>query len=259
MVVPACLLSVCGLLLLSTPCKAQEQAVESDPAAEALARLASQTRDEHCSGVAGRNITLAARAFTPVSEIWARVSYHYEMNGTVYLLYWRGVLEDCLNQEQQARHDLITFAAAAEDDPVWSDLVRDAQQRVRRIDTRLSAAGGRDPATVMGLGIGLGIGSAALAGAAGLAWDRSQEIAVRDIYPIDGLTGQQLAEAYKAAQTQAGVSYALVGAAIGCAVGSVISFVMTVPRGSKPRASRPSPPVLVPSRAGAIVHWQVQW
>ena len=55
------------LLLVASPCREQDEPPKSDPQAEFLAMQAAELRDKHCSGVAGSNATLAARAFTPVS------------------------------------------------------------------------------------------------------------------------------------------------------------------------------------------------
>jgi hypothetical protein len=259
MTLPRILFAIAPLLLVAPPSEAQDELPASDPQAEVLARQAAQIRDKHCTGVAGQNTTLAAKAFTPVSEVWGRVSYHYEKNGTIYLRYWRGVLEDCLSQDERALEDLKGFVAVTGDKPLWSSLVYDAQQRIRRISgvaPGVAPAKARLPLPL--LGIGLGVASGALAVGAGVSWNRSQVIVEDQIYPL-GTTGQDLADAYKDAQTSARTSYALTGVAVGCGIGSVIALVMSASQRGASRGAGISPPVLVPSEAGAIVHWEGRW
>ena len=75
---------------------------DRDAEAEALARRASATVEEHCSNAAQSDVTLAAESVAHVSTVWAEVSKALEGSRKVYLLYWRGVLGQCLDQEEKA-------------------------------------------------------------------------------------------------------------------------------------------------------------
>lgn len=127
-----------------------------------MALEAAQVRDELCTDVAGDETTLAAQSLTRVGDVWARVSEAYEASQEPFLLYWRGVLGQCLNQDARAKADLEGFLAGSSGEATYTDLVRDARRRLRRLDadTKVERPGWRTP-------LELGIGFAAAAGVTG--------------------------------------------------------------------------------------------
>ncbi len=94
---------------------------------------AARVRDELCSDAAGSDTTLAANVHTEVSRVWSEVSGAFESSQQPFLLYWRGVLEQCLDQDERARDDLERFLLDSGDDPSYADLARDARRRLRRL------------------------------------------------------------------------------------------------------------------------------
>ncbi len=121
------------LCLLSGAALAAE--VET-PAPEVAASEAADIVDKHCSDVASSGTSHAAAAFTEVSPVWARVSRSYDQHKTLFLLYWRGVLSQCLNQEERAQEDLVAFIAAAEGDSTMASQVSDSRRRLRHLSYR---------------------------------------------------------------------------------------------------------------------------
>ena len=53
--------------------------------------------------------TAALKSIATVGEVWARLSEQYEKSGESYLLYWRGVLAQCMDQEDRALCGLAAF------------------------------------------------------------------------------------------------------------------------------------------------------
>jgi hypothetical protein len=76
------------------------------PDAGLLAQEAAAVVDEHCSDAAVAAGTQAARAVATVSDVLARVSEAHDATGQVWLLYWRGVLQQCIDREERAIEDL---------------------------------------------------------------------------------------------------------------------------------------------------------
>ncbi len=112
-------------------------ALAADPAEVALE--AARVRDDLCSDAAGSDTTLAASVVNRVSAVWERVSGAYEESKQPFLLYWRGVLEQCLDQEERARDDLELFLLGSGEDAKVAELVRDAKTRLRRLQAGLMA------------------------------------------------------------------------------------------------------------------------
>jgi hypothetical protein len=120
---------------------------------------AFSVRNEHCADVGVTDVTLHATSVSAVAPAWARVSEVYEAEGESFLLYWRGVLAQCLAYDGKARADLEAFLEIFADDPVHKALVLDAQQRVRRLSVGFSPRRAvTAPALVLGVGLGVGAG-----------------------------------------------------------------------------------------------------
>ncbi len=174
----AAALAVPGLLLL-TPRVAG--AAERDAEAEALAQEAQGAVDRYCSEAVSDDVTLAAESVAAVSAVWAKVSAKLEESRKVYLLYWRGVLGQCLDQEEKALADLHAFLGIRGGSDEWASLVADAQRRVRQLERKTGRGKGRvaprPSAGPVAAGVGSGVAAGALGGLAGWQW--SETLATR--------------------------------------------------------------------------------
>jgi len=120
------LLAVVALITLPTIATAEEPAV--------VAADAYDVHQAHCASVAGGSTQAAAESMAEVTEVWQRVIAAYEGSGRTYLLYWRGVLGECLGQAERAGSDLRLFVdleqfGSADMQP----LIRDSRTRLRRM------------------------------------------------------------------------------------------------------------------------------
>jgi hypothetical protein len=227
-----------------------------DPESEALALEAQEVLSEHCAEAAAGETTQAAESIAVVSDVWARVSARLELSKKVYLLYWRGVLGQCLSQEARALDDLQTFVRAREGSELWAGLVVDAKKRVRRLSGQAPQAPAGRPG--IGLGVALGLGAGALAAGATASWLQSQTTA-QNIYLDDDLKGAELDTAVAEGAQNAQISAALTVSSIACGVGSVLSFVLAASMPPKVRMATVVPPVLVVGPFGAGLAWEMTW
>ena len=67
-----------------------------------LAALAASVHGEHCSAVAAGRATAAAEAMAAVTPVLAALSRAHDQSADPSLLYWRGVLNQCLDQGDRA-------------------------------------------------------------------------------------------------------------------------------------------------------------
>jgi hypothetical protein len=165
------------LLLLGLVASAAS-AAERDSEAEALAVEAQGVVEQYCSDAAGDDVTTAAESVATVSAVWAKVSASLESSRKVYLLYWRGVLGQCLDQEDKALADLAAFLAARGESTALAALASDAQRRVRQLERKRGSGSGPHPGTP---GFVLGGVFAAGGAAAGVLsawqWGQAQNVA----------------------------------------------------------------------------------
>jgi hypothetical protein len=261
-------------LLAAAPAAAEEAVKTSDPESEALALEAQQVVNEHCAEAAGKSITKAAVAVARVSDVWARVSTHLELSRKVYLLYWRGVLGQCLDQEERAIEDLRSFVAVRADSALWAGLVQDANSRLRRLEKSQGKSSERTalrlpvlpPPTPRSGGIALGIGLSSAAVATGLlsGWQWQQAKTQVDVmygepHPRSSTTGVlSLDELEASMNSHARGSYALTGVTVALGVGSMLSFLfVSTHKGAEGSAA--AVPVLVPIPGGAAALWEIRW
>ena len=121
----AVLLSI--LVALSSTAGAQS-------AAEEVAAKASKAHDTYCAEVAGvGDESDAALALVEVGAAWAEVAQVYEATGTEWLLYWRGVLAQCLSQDDRAAEALIAFLESDTATEGLAAMVGDARKRLKRL------------------------------------------------------------------------------------------------------------------------------
>ena len=196
---------------------------------EDVAVNAARVHDEHCTAVAGVDSQAAGQAMQPVTEAWVRVSQEFEGNPRAYLLYWRGVLAQCLSQEDKAVADLAKFVgwyrdAGPTSRNTYSALDKDARKRLRRLD---SSSGGPDTTSVAVGNPGLAAAGVVGLGAGGLlaglsAWQATETQNTYDVMvsPIDGKDFDALIQQGDASH---GAAIGLaVGAGVAAAVGAVL-------------------------------------
>ncbi len=204
------------LLLLSGPALA-------GPSSD-VAQKADEVQAEHCPKLEADRISLAVQSMAAVSATWAEVDEVYQDRGTSYLLYWRGVLAQCLNQDEHARDDLRAFVAAAGDVAHLQGFVQDAERRLRRF-SQPTANGAASPVGTGLLGAGLAAG-AAVTTAVGI-WQRSEAIVTgNEVHraPHDQAELQLLISQGTTHQNTATAMWATGGA---LAAGSIAAFIAT--------------------------------
>jgi hypothetical protein len=128
----AALLLGIGLLV---PSAASAGDPGGDPAVDAAAE-AFAVHQEHCSTVAGGGEASAVGSMIPVTAAWQRVLEAFDETGETYLLYWRGVLAECMDHEDRAEEDLLVFVGLAAEDRALKPQIADARRRLRRMGVR---------------------------------------------------------------------------------------------------------------------------
>jgi hypothetical protein len=104
----------------------------ADPAEDVAAR-AQVVHEAHCADVAGADDAGAARAIGDVSDAWEDVARVHEETGATWLLYWRGLLAQCIGQNERATAALTQFVDSESEDPGMATMVRDARRRLTRL------------------------------------------------------------------------------------------------------------------------------
>ncbi len=127
-------LLIIALTLLTTAVQAGE--------ADKAALVAYEAHEENCAAVAAgdTNSALAEQQIV-VTSAWQSVVQAYDNTGRAYLLYWRGVLSQCLGQEDRAAKDLQLFVELEQFDDRFSALVKDAHKRLRRMKVEVREPG----------------------------------------------------------------------------------------------------------------------
>jgi|GEM_PF-3162040 len=106
-----------------------------DPATDA-ALEADAVNQEECANLYSATVGTAASSTVRVAEVWQKVSEVYEQTQAPYLLFWRGALAQCLGREDAAIADLEQFAETQKGSTMFSNLVDNAQRRLRRLGGR---------------------------------------------------------------------------------------------------------------------------
>lgn len=228
-----------------------------DEASEKLALEAKAAIDAHCSDAAQENTTQRANAVAEVSAVWARVSAELERSRKAYLLYWRGVLAQCLDQEEQAVTDLEAFVAARGNSELFQQQVQDSRRRLRRLNAEAPGSAGPNPGGVLAVTFGVAAGAAG--GLAGWQWSVASDTA-DEIYGSVHSRGalQDLVDQGERADT---ASKVLVGTAAGLGVGTVVSAVVAASAGRSVAARAGTAPVfaVVPTQHGATAVIGGRW
>ena len=244
-------LTLAVLLMLPLSARAAERSED----AEAVAAEAEQVMQQNCSDAAGDDTTLAAQSVARVSEVWARVSATLEATRKIYLLYWRGVLAQCLDQEARALEDLQAFLSARGESTIWASLVANAERRVGRLERKLGRARGPAPA------VGPVLGAVALGGASGAfaalsGWQWAQAEAQGQALYSGAHIGPNAPAFYAEGDQLADRSRAFLGASVGTGAAAVVIAVVGAARGG---AAVAAAPFVVPADGGLVLGIGGQW
>ncbi len=179
------LVLLAALLLLPTLAAAGE--------VDDAALNADRVNQDACLAVGeGREVNEAGVAMAEVSAVWVEVDRVLEAAPEPkpsFLQYWRGVLGQCLDQDELALKDLQAFVEQESGNAVYADLVRDGKQRITRLERSL--AGIVDRPTPPLLVISLGGGYQRMEAPSLTGWNygvASVDVSVRLIGPL-ALTG----------------------------------------------------------------------
>ncbi len=252
------------LLLLSAPAWAQEG---GEPVSEAnvgtAALAAAQVHEEHCADTRGNDVSVFGTAMAQVSGALVSVSETYDATQDPSLLFWRGLLAICVGREDVGAIDLQTFLEGVDGQSAYADQIRDANRRLRRVFVTQERAPTppRNPGGAV-LGAGLVAGAGAFAGLSG--WQADRLRAAEESVLNDGLQGATLDEAWDDGGDSADRANAFLGASIGLATGSLVSFIITAATADKgpDRAAWKAPAPVVaaaPTNTGVQITVGGEW
>ncbi len=109
-------------------------AVHAKDLAEQIAAKAQKTHQENCAEAAGAGAESdAALATAEVGAVWAEVALVHEETGATWLLYWRGLLAQCIGQTERAADALTEFVQSDASVTGMDAMVRDARKRLKRL------------------------------------------------------------------------------------------------------------------------------
>lgn len=101
--------------------------------AEDAAIAATDVQQEHCADLGAEgNEGSYATAMASVAPVVNQLSDAYDETGAIYLLYWRGVLLQCIQSPDLAATNLRWFLGGVEGD-MFANQIRDAKTRLRRM------------------------------------------------------------------------------------------------------------------------------
>ncbi len=189
-----------------------------------LAVEASEAHQQWCAQAGQGDVLLASQAIGPVSDVWGRVSEAWETGGSLSLLYWRGMLGQCLSQEALASKDFASFITRAADEPALRSQVQDATRRLKRMGGAPTPGAASTRPALIAIGVGTGVGAGVLGGLSGWQW---AELHV-DWDPVTDTPQSQAdgAAALAAAQAHETNQRALLAASIGAGVGAAVLLVV---------------------------------
>ena len=251
---------------------ADPDADPADPAAEpappqvdvaAAAMAASQVHEQHCADTSGNDVSVFGAAMSQGSGALVEVSAAYDATKDPSLLFWRGLLALCIGREDVGATDLQAFLDGVEGQSAYSDQIRDARRRLRRVQVSLERGSDSTPAPG---GIVAGVGLAAGTGAfAGLSSWQAVELRLATENLVEGRFQQaDIDAALEEGPQQAERANAFLGAAVGMGVRSLVAFVVTAAtRGRSAGAASwnaPAPVLaLAPTPGGAHLTVGVRW
>jgi hypothetical protein len=115
--------------MLAAPAHAEDAVLPPDEAA----MKASQVQADHCADVLAADPETQAAAMQAASPVYGQVAAAYRVHGEGYLLFWRGLLAECLNNHEQAVADYKKFVHELESDSTYAPQIADARRRLRRL------------------------------------------------------------------------------------------------------------------------------
>ncbi len=120
-------------------------ALAQETTAEELAVRANDVHQTWCADIYGAEVSAAAAGYREVADVWADLDVQLAETPDAALIYWRGVLAQCLGQDERAAVDLRAFLdlveqGGGEDDGDLSAMEGDALKRIARIERQRNRA-----------------------------------------------------------------------------------------------------------------------
>lgn len=217
-------------LLLTSLARAEDLDEAPDP--EARAEAAAKVVDLHCADVAAGKATASAEALAAVAPVLAEVSRAHDATGVTYLLYWRGLLNACVGQEERGVEDLEAFLAGVGDDPAYVAQARQARVRLKRLggEPEVPSVAPRTAGGVIAGGVLLGAGGA-LAGLSG--WQAQVMEDAQASFAAGSRPWSETDTIGQEGDDAAAGSNALLAASIGSGVAGAIVTVVTAASGKE--------------------------
>ena len=125
---------------------------------DVAALAAYQTREAYCPDVGTLDVTRAAASVAQVATVWQQVSEAYEAERVSYILYWRGMLAQCLGYDGKATADLSAFIKSDADRSESAGMIGDARRRLKFLTRDTSPPPAPAPGAVLGVGCLIGSG-----------------------------------------------------------------------------------------------------
>lgn len=149
------------LLVAVAALLSSSQARSAELTPDEAALRAYNVREEHCADLASATDTSSkARRLEEVAPVYADLSEVYDATGEVFLLWWRGVLAQCVEWDQNAIEDFSAFVSDEQARIDYPDMHREARIRLRRMgvsprDLQRAAGVTTEPRFYIGLGGGV--------------------------------------------------------------------------------------------------------
>ena len=125
--------------------------------AEEAAMEAYAFQQRYCAEVAGAtSTTTATEALSEVTTVLSRLSKTWDEEGSPFLLFWRGVLLQCVEQDERAAADLEGFLALSGISEDYPSLAKDARRRLRSLAHAQAGTPEPLPAPTVAIGVGGG-------------------------------------------------------------------------------------------------------
>jgi hypothetical protein len=212
--------------------------------------LAAEVQEAHCSQIVGEDVTLEAGALSTVASALETVSTAYESTRKPFLLYWRGVLAQCVGYDDNARVDLLSFWNKTGDDASVAGQRDDAVRRLRRLGVGVKGSAPK-PMAGVGVGVGLLAGGGVVAGLA--AWQKSVLEGAEASYRAGDLLRDDLQGTQTEGQQAADRTNAFTGVAIGLGVSSLVPFLIEALGSKKDPLAASVVPLALPGHDGGVV------
>ncbi len=227
--------------------------------------------NEYCADIGVADVTRHATSVSKVAPAWAAVSEAYEAEGEAFLLYWRGVLAQCLDYQDKAKVDLQAFVVQFMKEAENAAQLRDARARLRRLGVRLGGLARpgpvAEPGAIPGVLFASGAGVlTALTVVRGIQVQQIEDSLENTMHARSTLFAGDTTIEFLQRQ---GEDYALtanvaLAGSISCAVASIVSFAVWRARGRSSKSALRDEPSMMFSlapdvRGGLSAAWAVTW